>query len=190
MPAGGPGRAAVRGTKDPGLCAAGCCSPRSRPGWLGSVTAMSVRTSIHLNATPAIAGPVKKPICMENVSQPIARPSLDRETDSVTALNRDDCCIPAARPPITCHRNRGATLGVSAIATWEPPVKTSEIASRFRDPKRSTSTPAGSESTAPASVATEKSAPTSNRFAPRSCAKRGTVSPRAAMVAKTAAAAR
>ena len=154
------------------------------------VTAMSVRRSIHLSATPAIEGPTKKPACMEKVSQPIARPSLARGTDSVTALKIADCWIPAASPPTICQMNRGATVGVRAVATCDTAVRTREIASRVRAPKRSTSTPDGSDSSAAAIVATENSAPTVNRLAPRSCAYSGTVRPRAAMVAKTAAAAR
>ena len=153
------------------------------------VTPMSVRRSIHFSARPAMAGPSVKPTCIESVSQPIARPSRPLDTDSVTALKIADCCAPAASPPTICHRNRGATLTVNAVAICERAVAPSDRPSRVRAPKRSTSTPEGSESSAAAIVATEKSAPTSNRLAPRSCAYRGTVTPRAAMVANTAPAA-
>src|SRR3989442_9886985 len=65
-------------------------------------------------------------------------------------------------------------------------VAASDTPSSVRAPKRSTSKPEGSESSAAAIVATEKSAPTPKRLAPRSCAYSGTVPPGAAMVAKTA----
>ena len=132
------------------------------------ITAMSVRRSIHRSATPATDGPMKKPACIDKVSQPMARPRRARSTDSVTALKIADCWIPAASPPTICHRNRGATLGVKAVASWETAVSTSETASRLRAPKRSTSTPEGRDSRAAAIVATEKSAPTAKRLAPSS----------------------
>ena len=58
-----------------------------------------------------------KPTCIDSVSQPIARPSFPRGTDSVTALKTADCWVPAAKPPITCQRNSGGTLGVKAVAS-------------------------------------------------------------------------
>ena len=78
---------------------------------------------------------------------------------------------------------------MKAVASCEMAVAASDTPSSVRAPKRSTSKPEGSESSAAAIVATEKSAPTSKRLAPRSCAYSGTVTPRAAMVAKTAPAA-
>ena len=107
---------------------------------------------------------------MEKVSQPIDRPSLLPGTDSVTALKRAACCAPAPRPPMICQMKRGTTVVEAAIASWEPALSASDIQSSERAPKRSMRTPDGSESSAAASVATEKSAPTSNLLAPRPCA--------------------
>ena len=131
---------------------------------------MSALTSIHVRASPATAGPRKNPDCIENVSQPIARPIRARETDSVTALKMADCWIPAARPPMTDHRKRGITAGVAAIATCEPAARISDKPSRLRTPNLSTSTPAGRARKAATIVVTENRAPTSNRLAPRSWA--------------------
>lgn len=78
---------------------------------------------------------------------------------------------------------------MNAVAIWETAVAARDMASRVRAPKRSTSTPDGSDSSAAAIVATENRAPIANLLAPSSCAYRGTVTPRAAMVAKTAPAA-
>ena len=119
----------------------------------------------------------------------MARPIRPLGTDSVTALKIADCWIPAARPPRICHRNRGATSGVAAVASCETAVRISDAPSSVRTPNLSTSTPAGRARKAATTVATENSAPTSNRLAPRSCAYRGTVRPRAPMVPNTAAAA-
>ncbi len=153
------------------------------------VTAMSVLMSIQRSATPAIDGPRKKPACMEKVNQPIARPRRLPDVDSVTALNNAACCAPPANPPTICQRNNGAMLGVNAVAICDPPASANETPSSALAPNRSTRTPDGRDRRAPARVATEKRAPTSNLLAPRSCAYSGTVSPRAARAAKDAPAA-
>src|SRR5260370_9155173 len=153
------------------------------------VTAMSVLMSIQRSATPAIDGPRKKPACIENVNQPMARPRRLPDVDSVTALNSAACCAPPANPPTICQRNNGAMLGVNAVAICDPPASANDRPSRALAPNPSPSTPDGRETKPPARVATENSAPTSNLLAPRSCAYSGTVSPRAARAAKDAPAA-
>src|SRR5258708_7633080 len=150
---------------------------------------MSVGRLTQRNAMPAIDGPRKNPACMEKVSQPIARPRRLPEVDSVTALKRAACCAPAASPPITCHRNSGATLGGNAVASCDPAARTNEVPSRARAPKRSTRTPDGRENNAAGRVETEKRAPTSNLLAQRSCAYSGTVRPLAERAANDAPAA-
>ena len=74
-------------------------------------------------------------------------------------------------------------LVVMAVASCEAPKRAIDDHSSVRAPKRSMSSPDGSDSRAAASVETEKRAPTSKRLAPRSCAYRGTGRPRAASAA-------
>jgi hypothetical protein len=112
------------------------------------------------------------------------RPSRFAGTDSVTALKSAACWAPPARPPTICQTNSSGMLVVIAVASCEAPKRAIEDHSRVRAPKRSTSSPDGSDSTAAANVETENRAPTSKRLAPRSCAYNGTSSPRAASAAK------
>ena len=153
------------------------------------MTAITVRTSRSATSRPAIVGPMKKPACIENVSQPMERPSRLAGTDSVMALKSAACCAPAPSPPTICHTKSGNTLVVVANASCEAADSTSDVHSSVREPNRSIRRPDGSESRAPAKVATENSAPTSKRDAPRSWAYRGTRSPRAEIAANAAPAA-
>src|SRR5258708_960594 len=150
---------------------------------------MSVGRVTQRNAMPAIDGQRRTRAGRKRASQPTARPRRLPEVDSVRALKRAAGCARAASPPITCHRNSGATLGVNAVASCDPAARTNEVPSRARAPKRSTRTPDGRESKAAARVETEKRAPTSNLLAPRSCAYSGTVRPLAERAANDAPAA-
>ncbi len=131
---------------------------------------MTVRTSKTTISSPARVGPRKKPACIENVSQPIDRPSRLAGTVSVTALKSDACCAPPPSPPTICHTNRGNTDVAVAVASCEPAERSSAVHRSVREPNRSMSSPDGRDSSAPASVETEKRAPTSNRDAPMSWA--------------------